>query len=88
MCVHITPSALRAAAKNFLRVMTVPKYSPEAYESLLEELHKFDGCTDIFNRLEGFKETFKVLAQYDSDVSKFADCVYWTQLKDIYEIIR
>lgn len=81
------PSALRAAAKNFLRVMTVPKYTPEAYESLLEELHKFDGCTDIFYRLDGFKETFKVLAEYDSEVAKFADSIIWTKLNYVYENI-
>ena len=81
------PSALRAAAKNFLRVMTIPQYSPKAYELLLEGLRKFNGCTDIFDRVNGFKETFKVLAEYDSEVAKFADNIYWHKLSEVYEII-
>lgn len=81
------PSALRASAKNYLRVMTVPQYSPEAYESLLEQLRKLNGCTDIYNRVDGFKKTFKVLAEYDSEVAKFADSIVSTKLSEAYEII-
>jgi phosphoribosylaminoimidazolecarboxamide formyltransferase / IMP cyclohydrolase len=82
------PSALRAAAKNFLRVMVVPKYSPDAYTSLITQLRILDGCTNIIARLDGFKETFKVLAEYDSQVAKFTESIYLADIKRVYEIIK
>ena len=81
------PSALRAAAKNFLRVMTVPKYSPKGYAELLANLRNLNGNTDISNRIRGFQETFSVLAQYDSEVAQFANSVSLENFKEVYDIM-
>ncbi len=81
------PSALRAAAKNFLRVTAVPQYTPEAYSSLIEHLAKFKGYTDLSYRFEGCKETFKVLAEYDSQIAKFLDHVSPEKLPEAYELV-
>lgn len=81
------PSALRAAAKNFLRVMTVPDYSSIAYDSLIAQINTNQGCTDISMRRHGFANTFEVLAQYDGAIARFAKDLSWTSVRQMYEFV-
>lgn len=81
------PSALRAAAKNFLRVMTVPDYSSSAYDALIGQINANRGCTDISMRRQGFAKTFEVLAQYDGAIARFAKGLTYDDVEKMYEIV-
>ncbi len=82
------PSALRAAAKNYLRVMTVPSYSPEAYDALIAQINANCGCTDFSMRRRAFAETFKVLSAYDAKIAEFANDLTWDDTVEMYEIVK
>ncbi len=81
------PSALRAAAKNWLRVMTVPDYTPKAYDDLIAQINFNHGHTDLSMRRKGFAETFKVLSTYDSKIADFAESITWEDTTKTYDIV-
>lgn len=82
------PSALRAAAKNFHRVMTVADYSPEAYDSLIGQINAHQGHTTLSQRFKAFLQTFKTLAAYDNAISSyFSENVEYNDLTKLYEIV-
>jgi phosphoribosylaminoimidazolecarboxamide formyltransferase/IMP cyclohydrolase len=80
------PCALRAAAKNYLRVMTVAGYSPENYDGLIARLNANRGCTYLAMRLFGFQQTFKYLAEYDAQIAAFAENLTYEVVHNTYEI--
>ncbi len=83
------PSALRAAAKNFHRVMTVADYSPEAYDSLIGQINAHQGHTTLSQRFRGFLKTFKTLAAYDAKIAEyFNENVEYNDLTKLYEIVE
>ncbi len=81
------PCALRAAGKNFLRVMTVAGYSPENYDALIGHLKRNQGCTCLSIRLAGFRQTFKYLAEYDTQIAQFAQNLMYDDVRNIYEMV-
>ena len=81
------PSALRAAAKNFHRVMTVADYSSHNYESLIAQINAHKGHTTLPQRFRAAKETFKTLKNYDSLVADYLGSVNFSQICELYEIV-
>lgn len=82
------PSALRAAGKNFHRVMTVPDYTSEAYDSLIGEINAHHGHTTLSQRFRGFLKTFETLAAYDTKIAEyFRENVEYNDLSKLYEIV-
>ncbi len=80
------PSALRAAAKNFLRVMTVPEYNAYDYQTLIYQINHNGGCTDLGMRLNGFKKTFNTLFKYDKDIFYYFNGVMLPKVEKLYDI--
>lgn len=80
------PSALRAAAKNFLRVMTLT--SPEDYDLFSHELLFLLGKTSLLQRFRAARKTFKMLGEYDTAIAKyFAQAQYVDSVEKCYEIV-
>lgn len=82
------PSALRAAAKNFHRVMTVADYSQEAYDTLIAEINNFKGHTTLSQRYRAFQKTFKTLASYDAAIADYFNSnVNYNDITKLYEVV-
>ncbi|MFA5000218.1 MAG: hypothetical protein WC545_02570 [Patescibacteria group bacterium] len=79
------PSALRAAAKNFLRVMTC--VNPEDYNSLADELEMFSGFISLNSRIHAAKRTFKMLSEYDSAIAKYLGEANICDIMNEYDIV-
>ena len=62
------PSALRACAKNWHRVMTLPSADLDAYNKFLEQLKKNKGCTDLKMRFEACRNSFGYLSRDTSEI--------------------
>ncbi len=76
------PSMLRAAAKNYLRVLSC--CSPGDYKELLAELKKNDSCVSLRTRFTYAARTFQHTAAYDRAI---ADYLATTDIeKGAYEI--
>ena len=67
------PSALRAAAKNWHRVLTV--VDPDDYGKILEEMRANNGCTTLETRFELHKKVFRHLADYNTAIANFVEGV-------------
>ncbi len=61
------PAMLRAAAKNFLRV--IPVSSPDQYDGVLEELRRY-GEISLKTRLALASEAFRRTAEYDAAIAQ------------------
>ncbi len=81
------PSALRAAAKNFHRVMTIADYTQKAYDSLLTQLKLSSGHTSFTMRFRAHKVTFDILSQYDTAVAAYSNTVSYDDMAALYEIV-
>ncbi|MEY4904412.1 MAG: hypothetical protein RLZZ292_2227 [Bacteroidota bacterium] len=62
-------SLIRAAAKNFNDVVCVP--SKNEYEYFLHLLETKDGCTDIEDRRELARRSFKISSHYDTAIYQY-----------------
>lgn len=82
------PSALRAAAKNFLRVMTVPEYTPLAYDNLVGSINVQKGHTSFHQRFWACQETFRVLSEYDTIVSGYVNKTSVYSIEKLYEFAK
>jgi phosphoribosylaminoimidazolecarboxamide formyltransferase / IMP cyclohydrolase len=81
------PSALRAAAKNWHRVATLPLASLDDYQHFLKKLRANKGCTDLRDRFSGWKKTFSVLSSYDSDIYEYlVKKANFLDIEKVYEI--
>ncbi len=79
------PSALRAAAKNFLRVMTLT--DPLDYISFSHDLIFLQSQTSLSQRFIAASKTFKILGEYDTAIAKyFARARYAADLEKCYQI--
>lgn len=80
------PSALRACAKNFLRVMAVPDSA--YYADVLDDLRNHSGSTCLNKRFELATETFRILGQYDTDIYQYLRNIHlnFGLAHDIYNI--
>ena len=63
------PCMLRAAAKNYLRV--VPVVDPADYSRLLSTLAAHDGALDLASRFDYACKAFRHTAQYDTVISQY-----------------
>lgn len=78
------PSALRAAAKNFHRVMIAP--DPKYYRRILGELQIHKGKSCLHERFLMAQHTFKILAEYDSSIATYLWNVLLSGVKSCYKI--
>lgn len=76
------PCALRAAGKNFLRVMTVP--SPKYYDELINGIRGNHGCTSLETRFKGAQNTWDILTDYDYAIYTFLTLTYPSDLHKTY----
>jgi len=76
------PSALRAAAKNWHRVMTLT--NPNDYFDFLQMLQ--NGCTCLYSRYQAFKKTFLALSSYDFAIYDYFEDIKPEIIKETYEI--
>ena len=79
------PSALRAAAKNFLRVLTVT--NPHRYSSILLILKETGGCSTFESRLNGAQKTFRLLSEYDTAITRYLYEISPEEALTAYELI-
>ena len=63
------PCMLRAAAKNYLRV--IPIVNPADYTPLLTQLHAHHGTLDIATRFHYARKAFAHTAHYDAAISTY-----------------
>ncbi len=79
------PSALRAAAKNFHRVMTLT--DPESYAAFVQQLNFFRGRTSLEQRFIAAKRTFKALSEYDTAIAEYLSPLDFSNVEKSYQII-
>ena len=65
------PCMLRAAAKNYLRV--VPVVDPGDYEALLGDLERGEGALDLATRFTYARKAFGHTAAYDAAIVRFLE---------------
>ena len=65
------PCMLRAAAKNYLRV--IPVVNPADYEALLTKLQAHNGALDLPTRFDYARQAFAHTAKYDAAISAFLE---------------
>jgi phosphoribosylaminoimidazolecarboxamide formyltransferase / IMP cyclohydrolase len=65
------PCMLRAAAKNYLRV--VPVVDPGDYDALLEELERGEGALQLATRFAYARKAFAHTAAYDTAIARFLE---------------
>jgi phosphoribosylaminoimidazolecarboxamide formyltransferase/IMP cyclohydrolase len=78
------PTMLRAAAKNYLRV--VPVVNPRDYESLLDALRAGDGALDLATRFAYARQAFMHTAQYDTAISRFLETQDPADVPGVYSL--
>jgi len=77
------PCMVRAAAKNFLRVVSVT--DPQDYSMVLSELEKTRGCISLETRFNLARKAFAHTAGYDTAISEYlADIDFFVQ-KECYK---
>ena len=76
------PCMLRAAAKNFLRVL--PACDPGDYQMMLEELKSSNGVVSLETRYHAAKKAFSHTAEYDTAVARFLAERAINELAEIY----
>jgi phosphoribosylaminoimidazolecarboxamide formyltransferase/IMP cyclohydrolase len=81
------PSALRAAAKNFHRVMTLT--DPYSYNPFIQQLEFFKkGRTDLRQRFIAACLTFRALSEYDTAIYNYLRETMPSTVEESYEIIK
>jgi len=80
------PSALRAVAKNWHRVMSMATPYKESYEALVRHLEENKGCTNLETRFRAWKNTFDVLKTYDGQIYNWLKTADFEEVKKIYTI--
>ena len=78
------PCMLRAAAKNFLRVLAV--CDPGDYVSVVEELTKSSGSVSLETRFLAARKAFAHTAQYDAAIVEFLQSRTTDELSSMYSM--
>ena len=78
------PCMLRAAAKNYLRV--IPVVDPSDYPAILEILASNDGTLDLASRFVYARKAFAHTAQYDTAISEYLSRQNPDTVQDLYNI--
>lgn len=80
------PSTLRAAAKNWHRVMTLSE--PKWYSGFVESLEINKGKTDAYRRFIALKMTFYTLSLYDTEIYKYLSTrAHFPNKGEVYEFV-
>jgi phosphoribosylaminoimidazolecarboxamide formyltransferase / IMP cyclohydrolase len=77
-------SALRAAAKNWLRVMTLP--TPNDYGWFLDHLEANGGVTTYAMRYPAATKTFRLLSEYDGAIAHFFVRISFKETMRAYKV--
>jgi phosphoribosylaminoimidazolecarboxamide formyltransferase/IMP cyclohydrolase len=80
------PSALRAAAKNWHRVMTMANPSLQDYEEFVRQLEQNKGQTNLKMRFRAWEETFDALSAYDCQIYNYLRMAKFEEVEKIYAI--
>ncbi len=80
------PSSLRAAAKNWIRILS--SVDPNDYGPILSGLRETGGHTTIKNRFELHKKVFRHLATYNTAIADFVEGVDAVDALKGYEIMN
>jgi phosphoribosylaminoimidazolecarboxamide formyltransferase / IMP cyclohydrolase len=78
------PSALRAAAKNYLRVMILP--DEDDYEVFLKDLAANKGATTFDMRIRAAEKTFGILSDYDGAIRNFLRSISPSESMKAYKV--
>ncbi len=79
------PCMLRAAAKNYLRV--VPVVDPGDYPTLLAELAAWDGALDLAARFRYARKAFAHTAAYDAAITAYLESQDPAAVPDVYTMV-
>ncbi len=79
------PCMLRAAAKNFIRVISL--CDPDDYIRVLDELKRSGGSLSLETRFKAARKAFAHTAEYDSAIADFFQASEPGELSANYEII-
>ncbi len=77
------PCMLRAAAKNYLRV--VPVVDPSDYADLLAALRENDGTLDVGTRFHYARKAFAHTARYDAAISAYLEAQDPEEVRSAYQ---
>ncbi|MDD4902427.1 MAG: hypothetical protein PHE24_04820 [Patescibacteria group bacterium] len=80
------PSALRAAAKNWLRVMILPEVGD--YDDFLQKLKENKGATTYEMRYKAAIKTFGILSAYDGAINRFFQDISAAETIRAYQVRR
>jgi len=80
------PCMLRAAAKNFLRVL--PLCDPGTYDKIITELKRNSGKISLLTRFENARSCFKHTAEYDHAISEYLNIQDFQRVIESYNIIK
>lgn len=78
------PCMLRAAAKNYLRVL--PLCDPKDYDKLIKNLKENKGSTDLKTRFRFAKKAFHHTAEYDTTISQYLDGLSDNEIIGVYNL--
>jgi len=78
------PSMIRAAAKNYLRVMAITE--PLDYEIIISELIKNNGEISLKLRFESAIKAFNHVAHYDKVIAEFLSSKKLSEIEKCYAI--
>ena len=78
------PCMLRAASKNYLRVLAVSR--PADYRAVLDELKEHQGTVSLETRFTFARQGFRTTAEYDREVAAFLDTVENDRLRNSFTI--
>ena len=79
------PCMIRAAAKNFLRVLSL--CDPGDYAAILDELKKTGGKLSLETRFKAARKAFEHTAEYDSAIVDFLQTRNSDEISSVYEVI-
>ncbi len=80
------PCMLRAAAKNYLRV--IPVVDPADYAPLLSKLRANRGALDLQTRFEFARKAFAHTAAYDAAISAYLSTKDPEEVPGVYELVN
>ncbi len=78
------PCMLRAASKNFLRVL--PVCDPADYGTIVEELRQYNGTISLETRFAFARKGFEHTARYDADINSYLERVTVETLRSAFTI--
>lgn len=80
------PCMIRASAKNYLRTTVIS--SVRQYDSLLKNLNIYKGCLPLKYRYECAQTAFKMIAKYDTIISRAINETKYERIKKAYSIVK